>query len=472
MYGITIIEGPSDWEVIQQIDGFAKIKIVGNYQVEPAGIETGILYAIPMVRVMREEDNSTVAPWMKADVLEARDDFSGSFEVLLQVPCGGLYRIDTSLEAKSEMPDVTWLYRGDCILHLAVGNLFMIAGQSNAAGFSRDSCTDEPSIYVHLFRNQSKWDLACHPMNESTGAGSLANVEQTNCGVSPYLSFAKKYYKLTGIPVGLIQTALGGSSIEQWKPDEGSLYQNLMDKIEMTKGQYSGILWYQGCSDALPELSQQYYENFKQFVLSVRNRLGYTIPFFTFQLNRQINGLHNICWGEVREAQRKAAENIEGVYILPTTNCSLSDGIHNSAQANLVLGEKLAHQCVYVLNHGEEFLAPTLEKAEMVTDIEKKNLGLEGEWLQVTFSHVKNCLFIFSGLGSDSGFTLEDKGGKIEIERIRANREDKNQIYLKIGRVVDSGVRLSFAWEADPVRYPLVDETTYLPPVSFYKIKI
>ena len=100
-------------------------------------------------------------------------------------------------------------------------------------------------------------------MNESTFAGSLANEEMGVPGVSPYLSFGKTYAKMTGMPVGLIQTSLGGISNgvkkkRGWNPKDGDLYQNMIDKIHQTGGHYAGILWYQGCSDTNPEPAAQY----------------------------------------------------------------------------------------------------------------------------------------------------------------------------------------------------------------------
>src|SRR5699024_6470280 len=115
------------------------------------------------------------------------------------------------------------------------------------------------------------------------------------------------------------------------------------------------ILWYQGCSDTTPEYAFSYKSRFTEFVSAVRKAVGYEIPFFTFQLNRQIGGLHDGCWGAVREAQRQAARDLSEVYILPTTNCALSDGIHNSAHANVMLGEKLSHLCAHVLLGAQEF---------------------------------------------------------------------------------------------------------------------
>lgn len=54
----------------------------------------------------------------------------------------------------------------------------------------------------------------------------------------------------------------------------------------------------------------------------------------------------------------------------------------------------------------------------------------------------------------------------------QAAREDKNHIYLTPGRPLKGQALLSFAWEADPVRFPVTDEVTFLPPLSFYKYPV
>ncbi len=472
MHGISLISAPADWEILQQENRSAKVSLKGTYQVHPAAIDVGVAQAVPVVRVMRESDNMTVIPWTAAEKIDAGENFTGSFETSVTIPAGGLYRIETSLETRSTLPNLTWLYRGDCVLHLGVGDLFVIAGQSNSAGFGKDFCDDPPHLCVHLFRNRSKWDLACHPMNESTFGGSLPNEEMGIPGVSPYLSFAKTYYEITGRPVGLIQTSMGGSPMSRWKPRKGDLYGNMMDKIHQTGGKYAGILWYQGCSDTDPEPAAQYFQHFKEYVEAVRAELGYSIPVFTMQLNRQINGIHDECWGMVRDAQRRAALEIPDVYVLSTTNLSLSDGIHNSAPSNVALGKKLAKQCAHVLAGGEEYEAPALCEVQRVTDQEKAELKLTGEWLKLTFDHVKGCLQIVSSLGKDSGFTLEDSEGEVDILSIRANREDINNAYLELERAAGENVVLSFAWQADPIMLPMIDDVTFLPPLSFYKYPI
>ena len=327
---------------------------------------------------------------------------------------------------------------------------------------------------VHLYRNRNKWDIASHPMNESTFAGSLANEEMGVPGVSPYLAFGKTYGKMTGMPVGLIQTSLGGSPMERWNPKDGDLYLNMLDKIHQTGGKYAGVLWYQGCSDTNPGPAEKYLEHFREYVEATRKELGYEIPFFTMQLNRQINGINDECWGMVRDAQARAAKEIPGVSVLTTSNLSLCDGIHNTAQANVALGEKLAKQCAHVLNGKEEYQPPELVKVERADEAEKKSFQLEGSgiWLKLTCDHVKNCFLVYSAVGKDSGFTLTDSEGEVEILHIRGNRENKNHLYLELAREVEDEAELSFVWQADPIKQPPVDEVTFLPLLSFYKKSI
>ena len=461
MHGITLTSAPSDWEILQHTDGYATIALKGHYNVHPAALEVGVEWAKPNVRVMREDNNETVIPWIPVGEVTAGENFTGTFDTKIKIPAGGLYRIETCLETKSILPDITWLYRGDCVLHLGVGNVFIIAGQSNAGGYGRDYAADPPHMCVHLFRNRSSWDLATHPMNESTAAGSIANEEMGIPGVSPWLAFGKKYFEMTGMPVGFIQTAKGGTSIKLWKPGEGELYLNLLDKIARTGGKYAGVLWYQGCDDANPENAPHYLAWFREFAESLREALGYEIPFFTCQLNRFVGGMNDECWGLVREAQRLAALTIPGVTVMPATNLSISDSVHNSAHGNIMLGERLARQCHYHLNGGEEFAAPELERAELA----EENL------LCLTFCRVRLGFQLFTNIGSESGFTLEDAEGKIPVKFVRYNRQDMNKIYLEIERKPAAEVLISFAWEADPVRMPMLDEVTYLPPLSFFKRK-
>lgn len=461
MHGITLSKRPEDWEILQQKDGFASVILEGSYQVHPAAIEVGVEAVCPVVRVMREDDNTCVLPWQPMEH-HTNADFGGTFCHTFPVPAGGLYRVETSLETKSTVPDLTWLYRGDCVLHLGVGYVFILAGQSNASGYSRDYAFDPPDIHVHLFRNRGSWDMACDPMNESTDAGSLANEEMGIPGVSPYLSFSKNLYRFTGLPVGLVQTTLGGAPMERWLPGTGDLYQNMIEKIEQTHGSYAGVLWYQGCSDCNQECAPHYLSRFTEMVTGLRGYLGYDIPFFTFQLNREIGSSCDTSWGMVREAQRLAAHTLKDVYILPTMDCGVSDNIHNNAHANMMLGEKMFRLCAHVLSGAPAFFAPELAALRL----------LEGNQLELEFSNMALGFVLFAVKPENSGFLIEDAKGNVGITALRANRQDKNHMYLTLDRKPEADAVISFAWEANPVAFPMLDEVTFLPPLAFYKMPV
>ncbi|MFR3402449.1 MAG: sialate O-acetylesterase [Blautia faecis] len=61
-------------------------------------------------------------------------------------------------------------------------------------------------------------------MNENTYAETCANEEMGVSGVSPYLAFGKTYAQISNMPVGLVQTSLGGSPMARWNPENGDLY--------------------------------------------------------------------------------------------------------------------------------------------------------------------------------------------------------------------------------------------------------
>lgn len=463
MFGVTITEGPTDWQIIQQKQGMGTIHLKGDWQVPPAAIEVGTKTAFPLIRIMDENDNSQIIPWTKMNSNARKNQISGTWECTLTVPAGGLYRIETSLDTKSTNPELGWIFRGDVRFHIGVGDIFIIAGQSNSSGYGRDSAFDPPCLGVHLFRNKRTWDLAAHPINESTDISeNNVNTEMGVSGVSPYISFGKNFQKLSHYPVGLISAALGGSPISRWdKDDVGDLYHDMLSKINDCNHAFAGVLWYQGCSDTEPSLAAVYEEKFRHLVENIRSELGYDIPFFTFQLNRQINGINDEGWGIVREAQRRAIHTIPKVYALSTLNCPLCDGIHNNAHANIMLGEKMAKLCSHVLYGTPEFFPPEISSAV-----------LEDKILTLTFNHVKLGFMVYSDLAKDSGIMVKDSSGILPFNNIIYDKDRPNKIIIPLGQKPESACTVSFCWDAYPTSISFVDEVTYLPPLSFYEYPV
>ncbi len=461
MQGVFIKKGLSDWQIIQHQNGEAQITLSGSWIVPRDAIKQGVERAEPVIRVLTEEDNVQVISWTKTECTPEADGFSGVWKATLTIPAGGLYRLETGLMTVSTLPGVTWLFRGDTRLHFGVGDVFLIGGQSNSAGYGKDPAFDPPELGVHIFRNRRSWDLASHPLNESTYNADAPNAEMGVSGNSPYLSFGKNFKKLSHYPVGLIATAKGGMPMKRWKPGAGSLYRNMLEQARAC-GPLAGILWYQGCSDT-DKKSADYEQNYFEMIRAFRKDLGYPVRFFTFQLNREVDSPNDRGYGIVREAQRKAAHCLEEVYVLPTITCGLSDGIHNSAHACIKLGEHMARLCGHVLYGTPDWQAPEITGA-----------FADGNCVKLRFDHVRFGFVIpGGGLPDSCGFSVFDKKGhRLPFTSIKADPEEKSSLLIQMNEPVPENCTVSFAWEANPTWTPLMDEVTFLPPLSFYQYPV
>ena len=461
MHGVFIEKGLSDWQIIQHKNKIGTVTLSGTWIVPKAAVKQGIEDARPMIRVLREDDNSQVLPWSYTESQKNEDLITGTWQAVLEIPAGGLYRIETGLETKGTAPGILWMFRGDDRLHIGVGDLFLIGGQSNSAGYGKDSAFDPPEIGVHLFRNRHRWDLATHPMNESSDGADAKNAEMGVSGNSPYLSFGKNFRKFSHYPVGFIASAMGGMPMKRWNPENGGLYKNMLAQVEACGGQIAGVLWYQGCSDTDEKNAPEYQGKYYQMINSFREELGYPVPFFTFQLNRQINGTNDPGWGLVREAQRMASHDLDQVYVLPTLDCSLSDAIHNDAHACMRLGERMAKLCGNILYDGPEFFAPEIVEGT-----------LTGCTARLVFSNMKLGFAAASDLPSDCGFTFTDNDGELPYKKVLFSREEKNTLSFHFDREPKEDVKVSYGWQANPTFLPLRDEVTFLPLLSFYEYPI
>ena len=211
MIGVLIKEGISDWQIFQQENGFARITVAGKWQYEDGMEATSQVH----ICVKREDSGEPVIWWQKCNMR------GHNWDITLKIPTGGLYLIETCLTVDTgEWSE--WAVRGDIVSHIGVGDLYVIAGQSNSAGYGKDYIYDPCELGVHVLKNNEKWQLASHPLQDATGAADCpVNMDKGSTGHSLYLSFAKYLKRELNYPIGLIQTSKGGSFIDQWSPEGG-----------------------------------------------------------------------------------------------------------------------------------------------------------------------------------------------------------------------------------------------------------
>ena len=261
--GAVIEDGPADWQIIQQdVHGVGSVDLRGRWVADLEDFDTGAV----QVRVVREANGAPVSSeldWRPAQTLE-----DNTWSIRLEIPAGGLYRIETRHAAVGNLAP-EWSARGDLRHFVGVGDLWVIAGQSNSAGYGRGAIEDPPELGVHVLRNSEQWALATHPLNESTDTRHIANREGANSGHSPHLQAGRALQAALGHPIGLIQTALGGSALAPWNPAEDGptpLFDTMMHCIGLAGGRIRGIFWYQGESDAQDLLAPTYAARFQAAV--------------------------------------------------------------------------------------------------------------------------------------------------------------------------------------------------------------
>lgn len=455
-YGVRITRGLSDWQVLQRCDGRARVRLEGEWQLEPGAIKAGVRSATPVIRVVNELDQTLLQPWTPCDH-QTGEGVSGNWDVALTLPQGGPYRIETSLDAVSAANGDHWMFHGDIRVHVGVGDLFCMAGQSNAAGYAKGVAFDPPDVRVHLLRNSGRWDMAAHPMNDATDAADCVNAPMGVTGTSPFLSFGRRYADYTGLPVGLIQTAQGGSPMKRWDAErDGDLLRGMLEKLKAC-GSVRAVIWYQGCADANENDAPLYAESFARMVRTVRRQMGEALPFFTMQLNKFTLQDDAASWAAIKEAQRRAANELENVWLLPTSMLPMSDEVHNSALGNVALGEALARQLHSVLNGGAAYAAPSVEQAAYADGCICLSCRSAGPLARLNTR--KDLL----------DFVIFDDDGAATVQTLKVSG---SQICLTPDRALRGCVRISYGCDPQGPMGLIIDQYTYLPLISFDRMEV
>ena len=318
-----------------------------------------------------------------------------------------------------------------------------------------------------MLRCDGSWDIASHPLADSTGTIHPVNREGVQVGHSPWLSFAKIIKERTGMPIGLIPTARGGAELDLWdKTVDGSLFENMAEMVKFAGGKVRGVLWHQGCNDAVSGRSADYFERFRRVAVDFRSALGdAALPIFTVQLNKVTCTKNNTAyygddWGLVREAQRRAADELDSVYMVPSVDLTVCDGVHNTAASNLVIGQRVARQALKYVYHITSLCdAPEPQKAVLTASDE----------ITVEFSNVYDRINTDLIRVEQFPLSVEDSEGKPELFDYESR---ENKIILKFSRNISLPAFVNCADSMNPRGIMPYDAESYLPLVSFRHFEV
>lgn len=454
MNAVIITKGPQNWQILQQKNGYAEIELEGVISLDSNLFEYPDWHII--IRVVDEISNARILPPIK---VRPEDNF---WCAKFNIPTGGPYRIETLFRFNRHGEK-----SGDRILHLGVGDVFVIAGQSNAMGVGKDHIIDEPSINVHMFRYSGNWDIATHPLNDSTNSKFDLTIEGAQVGNSPWIAFAKKLNKALGYPIGLIPSAVGGIPLANWdRAEDGKHFANMLEIVKKSGSEIKGVLWYQGCNDADSGLGNTYFERFKRVVRDFENEFYDNIPILTVQLNKIVctkemdANKRSENYAELRAAQLRAKNEIENVYIVPSIDQMVCDGIHNTSGACVVIGERVANIALKYI-YGKQIIC---DAPEIVGAYKENEYTVSLE-----FKNVYDCIFADLNRTETLMFRMKDANGKTAPIDYKCN--GGNTMTLIFDREIKGEAYIDCSGYNETSLMPY-DLYSYLPVIPFGKIKI
>jgi len=302
-----IINTPLDYQIVQR-NSKDKGKIIVAGKLETTKNEVGAIEA-------RLVGKGIKGDWQKLLATPKGEAFRGT----LEAPPGAWY----SVEVRALEQNLAFI--SSSVAHVGVGEVFVIAGQSNSANHAEEKLIPK-SDKVVAFDGKS-WKAANDPQPGASGGGGSF--------IPP---FADAIAKQFNVPVGIVATGVGASSIREWLPEKttfpnpptllgnvtkldsgeweskGIIFQHLITKLQPLGNQgFRAMLWHQGESDANQadptrtlkgELYQKYLE---QLIRDSHKEVGWDFPWFVAQVS--YHSPQDMGSLEIRNAQKALWNN-------------------------------------------------------------------------------------------------------------------------------------------------------------------
>lgn len=333
-----ILSAPLDYQVYQRstlTEG--KITVAGALDIPKDAAPVQMIQA----RLMGEGADGKWQP-------VAFDPHVSAFRAALPAPAGGWYRFEIGVLSQGKTVAQT------AIEHVGVGEVFVIAGQSNSANHGEEKMSPQSGKVVTFTGRQ--WQAANDPQPGASGKGG-----------SFIPAFGDAMAARLKVPVGIVATGVGATSVREWLPSgiafpnpptitrnvittgrnsyesNGFIYGNLIQRMkQLGPNGFRAVLWHQGESDAnqaepdrtLPGAA---YQMLLETVISSSQRdIGWRAPWFVAQVS--YHAPNEIASADIRLAQRGTWESgaaLEG----PDSDALAGDlrerkgqGIHFSAK--------------------------------------------------------------------------------------------------------------------------------------------
>lgn len=370
-------------------------------------------------------------------------DTNGNWSVLLP-----------SMKASAESRELVVSGHNDVtIKDVLVGEVWLCSGQSNMqwgllgipSGKADAQAAHHPNLRLYSVElriaaapqtafNGTKGWVVCSPENVT----KVGNHYDSFTAAGFY--FGRELQAKLGVPVGLIQSAWGGTRIEPWTPQDkpiaghfgnttpGAIYNAMISPmIPMT---IRGAIWYQGESNLADKGA--YEQKMKDLISSWRSVFQRPdMPFYFVEIAPFRYGGDDMALGELRAAQARVAASVPHTGMIHTIDNPTDVGnIHPVNK--LQTGERLARLALadtYGVKVGKSVTGPRFLSA-----------APEQGGVLVKFAETAGSLMTVDGK-APGGFEVKVADGKW----IAANAEiRRDEILVTVPGEASSGVR--FCW--------------------------
>ncbi len=247
--------------------------------------------------------------WRQIAHAKTNEPWEGS----LQAPAGGWYRLEVRARANGALLAQT------VVDHVGIGEIFLVAGQSNSANYGEQRQKPKSGKVVALGANL--WQPANDPQPGASGEGG---------SFLPH--FGDKIQGIFDVPVGLVSCGVGATSVREWLPkgqsftqpptllgnvkklgngdweSTGTLFETLCLRMkQLGPNGFRAVLWHQGESDAnqadpTRTLPGKSYRDFLETVIrQSRKKVGWEVPWFVAQATYHVPGDESS--PDIRDAQ-------------------------------------------------------------------------------------------------------------------------------------------------------------------------
>jgi len=203
--------------------------------------------------------------------------------------------------------------------HVGIGEVFVIAGQSNSANHGEEKQKTRTGLVATF--DGKRWRIAIDPQPGASGAGGSF--------MPPFGDAIAEKFR---VPVGIVACGVGATSVREWLPEgakfpnpptltgnvrelpngqwesKGTLFASFNSRLKQLGPQgFRAVLWHQGESDAnqadaTRTLSGELYRDYlEQLIGATRREIRWNAPWFVAQASYHTPGDEGS--PEIRQAQ-------------------------------------------------------------------------------------------------------------------------------------------------------------------------